>query len=84
MDFKTFSGTTTRAILNVIGGILALKFKLSCADLPASTPCDPADVGAAVGAVLFIVVAYIWSLVQKAIAKRKLEKAIAAPAGKAE
>ncbi len=84
MDFKTIAGSFARQLLTVLGGMLVAKFSISCADLPASTPCNPADVGAAVGGLLLVAGSYLWSLIQKKIAARKLAKAVAAPAGQAE
>lgn len=44
---------------------------------------ESSEVEAAVGAVV-TVLATVWSIIEKARAKKALEKAIAAPAGKAE
>lgn len=75
--------TILRHLLTLGGGYLATKFAITCEDI-ATTTCSDDKIGEAIAGVILVAIAAIWAIVQKILAKKKLEKAIAAPAGKAE
>lgn len=84
MDWTGLIGSSMRSILKILGTWLAARYAMTCADLPAGTPCTAGNEGEAIAGVLLIAGGLVASAVSSEIKKRKLEKAIAAPAGQAE
>jgi hypothetical protein len=66
------------------GTWIATKYTLTCADLPSGVICESGDVGGAIAGMVLATGATIWMVVSRVNQKKKLQKAIDAPAGQAE
>jgi hypothetical protein len=80
-EVVAFTGSAFRHAFTVLGAYLIDHGYFSCETVPSSIPCTPGHELEAFIGVMLVIGAILWSWIQKMLARKKLLKAIAAPAG---